>query len=727
MMKPSRWYAGLAIGASLMLAACSDDDTGGGASSTTTISGTAATGAPMIGADITLRCLNDGTASTTTNALGNYTVTVPTTNLPCAISAAPAGGGQSHFSVTSGSGNVVANISPLTSLALALAGTAPDATWFSGLNSAGLQTLAVALSTAVNTLNTALSGYGLPTNFNPFSSPLLAATAAQTGNDYDRLLEQLQAAQEGSADPSFASLLVSAADGSLTLPTPPRTPGATSLEAFFTTFAGDYTLKVTSVSSEGASAGAATLFPLNSARGVRISANGDVTFSAVGRTITYAAADYSRDFTGSTTSQNQVNFRATDTNWLELSIFYNPETGELRLDPAGFLANDEGLATLKGPVFIPTETEPPAPTCNMGDDKLVFTNGPVDFCGFTRSASATNGVDHYFQFTSTAGSNGITYVKFDMNNDDSAVLKVTIENDEYAFGCGGVLPACSGVAVSSGSSYKQFTLNATALAVINGADQGITVNGLLIHPVTSQPPGPTGTLASLIGAAHAGTYVLSCPVNGGGTANKTIVINADGSSTVDGNVVVDTTHAGAIGVSFNNVTSSGTGTNPTPTYNLFFNANGTLMAGPVHGATGSFMGCSAVSGTRSAATSPVPIISSHAMSATLTCTQGYTPNTAVTNNPVGSTAFVIDSNGTVTLGGLQLSSADYNGANPKWTLTDNATFPIQFIDNRVLEVSNDSNSSTTTLKLIVTLNANDSLNKVEYRNMGNLGTCVTAP
>lgn len=724
MMKPSRWYAGLAVGASLLLVACGGDDKGAPApsASTSTITGTAAIGAPMVGASITLRCLNNGSASTTSDASGEFTVTVPTVNLPCAISAAPAGGGQSHYSVTSGSGSVVANISPMTSLALALAGATPDATWFAALNNAGLQALAAALNAAVSNLSTALSGYALPANFNPFSSPLIAPAAGQSGNDYDRLLEQLQAALDASADPSFANLLASAAGGSLTLPTPPRTPGATSVETFFTTFAGGYNLKVTSVVSEGVSAGAAALFPLGSARAVTIGANGDVTFAAVGRTITYAAADYNRDFTGTASTQNQVNYRDSDTGWLELSIFYDPATGELRLDPAGFLANDEGLATLKGPVYLPTSA-PPVATCSSGDDKLVFTNGPADFCGFSRSASA-NSITNYFQFTSAAGTHGVTYVKFDMNSDDSAVLKVTIENDAYAFGCGGALPACTGVSVSTGSSYKQFTLSDTALAVINGAIQGITVNGLLIHPVTSPPPEPAGTLAGLIGAAHAGTYVLSCPVAGGGSANRTVVINADGSSTVDGNAVVDGSHAGGIGASFNNVTSSGTWTLPAPTYNLFFNANGTLMAGPVHGATGSLMGCTAVSGARAAALNPATVIAGYARSAQLTCTHNFNPGTPVTRaNPDGSTAFAIDSNGVVTLGELRLSAADYNGTNPNWSLEDNATYPIQYIESRVLRVSDYTGNTATEVKLKVELNADDSLRNVVYENQGHRGTC----
>lgn len=47
MKKPSRWYAGAAVVSSLLLVACGSD---GGGSSTSTISGTAATGAPMVGA-----------------------------------------------------------------------------------------------------------------------------------------------------------------------------------------------------------------------------------------------------------------------------------------------------------------------------------------------------------------------------------------------------------------------------------------------------------------------------------------------------------------------------------------------------------------------------------------------------------------------------------------------------------------------------------------------------
>lgn len=690
MMKPSRWYAGLAVGASLLLVACGGDDKGAPApsASTSTITGTAAIGAPMVGASITLRCLNNGSASTTSDASGEFTVTVPTVNLPCAISAVPAGGGQSHYSVTSGSGSVVANISPMTSLALALAGATPDATWFAALNNAGLQALAAALNAAVSNLSTALSGYALPANFNPFSSPLIAPAAGQSGNDYDRLLEQLQAALDASADPSFANLLASAAGGSLTLPTPPRTPGATSVETFFTTFAGGYNLKVTSVASEGVSAGAAALFPLGSARAVTIGANGDVTFAAVGRTITYAAADYNRDFTGTASTQNQVNYRDSDTGWLELSIFYDPATGELRLDPAGFLANDEGLAMLKGPVYLPTSA-PPVATCSSGDDKLVFTNGPADFCGFSRSASA-NSIPNYFQFTSAAGAHGVTYVKFDMNSDDSAVLKVTIENDAYAFGCGGALPACTGVSVSTGSSYKQFTLSGTALAVINGASQGITVNGLLIHPVTAGGGGDTGgsgTLAQQLSAPFAGTYLLSCYSNGSSSplVERTVVVNADGSSTLDGNAVISTGHGGQVKLqrgASGSYSYQGFYHDPvsfkSTYFKLSFKDDGALVTDSnrshlanvddVGGSCTGISGPNVGSGAINMSTLPA-LIGSYALTDTLTCSGASTPL------PAGLTTVAIDSDGTLRAGSISLTSAQYVAEGKAFTIQDGVSIP----------------------------------------------------
>jgi hypothetical protein len=354
--------AGMIIGSSLFLTACGSSDSGTSSTGNTSISGTAATGAAMTSGTVTLKCGSSVTRTATISATGTWSTTVPTVNLPCAVEATD--GTNSYYSFTVGNGSsIVSNVTPLTTLTLAQILGATPASLFASLSATDLAKLNTsAINAAIAALNAALASYALPAGFNPVTTPLTAATSTQSGNAYDDLLEQF-----GAANTDLTALVTAAATGTLpTLATPSYTPGVTSLEDFFTTFAGDYTLKVTSVASEGVSAGAAALFPLDSARGVSIKANGDVTFAAVGRTITYAAADYNRDFMGTASTQNQVRYRRKDNNWLELYITYDPATGELHADPSGFLSNDEGLAMLKGTVFVPPTTAPGPVTCNSG-------------------------------------------------------------------------------------------------------------------------------------------------------------------------------------------------------------------------------------------------------------------------------------------------------------------------------------------------------------------------
>lgn len=354
------------LSASLLLSACGSDDssTAGNTptSVSTTVSGVAATGAPIASGSIVLHCQNSWNEGTTTNSNGEWSIVVPSANLPCAIKATASG--QNYYSFTTGSGSsIVTNVTPLTSLALAKAGITPDDSWFNALNDAGLQSLSTNIAAAITALQSALqtAGYTLPSDFNPFA----AAFTAEAGNDYDDLLEALKAALTA-ASSDFATLLTNFASGG-SLPDAP---------------------------------------------------DGD------------------------------------------------------------------------------TDPEEPAGSCTAGDDKLVFTNGPTGFCGFSKEASA-NTIENYYQFTSTAGSHGTVYVKFNMNEDGSTVHDVTIENDDYAFACGvGELPACTGVTFSSGSTYKQFTLNATQLSVIYGANEAITVSGLLIHSTSSSGTGGSDTIAT---------------------------------------------------------------------------------------------------------------------------------------------------------------------------------------------------------------------------------------
>lgn len=547
---------GILLGASLLLSACGGGDGGSTGSNsntgngTTSISGSAATGAALTSGTVELSC-KDGLKKTgiAISATGTWSSTVPTANLPCAVKASD--GSHTYYSFTVGNGSsLVTNVTPLTTLALAkILGSSP-ATLFASLSATDLAKLNdSAITAAIAALNTALANYALPGNFNPVTSPLTAAATGQTGNDYDRLLDQFQ-----DANPNLDTLVTAAATGTLpTLATPSYTPGAASFSEFFSTFAGHYTLTVANAGAEGANNAAVTaLFPANSSRTVHIQSNGDVSIDAAGRTLSYTAASYSavadRFDAGSV---NVVRYRAggtTSGNCCDLYIKYDSSTGKLEVDPSGFV-NNEGYATLKGTIFVPPPA-PPVASCSSGDDKLVFTGGPADFCGFTKNTSGNN-IAHYYQFTSSSGSHGITYVKFDTNSDDSTVLKVTIENDAYAYGCGGAFADCNGVTISTGSTSKQFTLNNTALSVINGASQGITVSGLLIHPVSSSgggsgstPSTPAGKLAAAFGAGFSGTYSLSCS----GTPH-TVTINTDGSSLIDSTPLVGTTGYGRMEIS----------------------------------------------------------------------------------------------------------------------------------------------------------------------------------
>lgn len=335
----SSGLAGLLLCSAVLLAGCGND--GSVTDPNTTITGTAATGAPLAAATVNLRCKGGSTATATTSATGKWSVTVPTTSLPCAVQVAA--GGIELYSLTFGSGGtIVANLTPLTTLAIAGAsGDAPDDAWFDSLNDGGLQTLGIDLATALTALANALQtqGFTLPAGtFNPF----VITFDAEAGNAWDDLLEALKSALDN-ASSDLPTLLASyAAGGDL--------PGA-------------------------------------------------------------------------------------------------PEGG--------------------------------GGSCSSGDDKLVFTGYPGDFCGFTREASA-NTIPDYYQFTSTAGTHGTTYVKFTLAPGGGSVQTLVIENDDYAFSCGGTT-ACNGIIIRTGSTYIWFELDGTLLEPLFGATGNLTVNGMVTH------------------------------------------------------------------------------------------------------------------------------------------------------------------------------------------------------------------------------------------------------
>lgn len=103
---------------SALLAGCGGGGGGGGNAAAeappVTITGTAATGAPMAGALVTVVGANGVTASATAGADGTYSITVNGLTFPALLSASAAGVTQYSWTFDAG----VANITPLTTLAL---------------------------------------------------------------------------------------------------------------------------------------------------------------------------------------------------------------------------------------------------------------------------------------------------------------------------------------------------------------------------------------------------------------------------------------------------------------------------------------------------------------------------------------------------------------------------------------------------------------------------------
>lgn len=93
---------------------------GGGAAASGRVSGTSATGAPMVGF-VEAVGANGATASTATDAQGKFTLNTTGLTIPIILRITPNNGGTPHYSYSSVSGVITRNVTPLTSLALYLA------------------------------------------------------------------------------------------------------------------------------------------------------------------------------------------------------------------------------------------------------------------------------------------------------------------------------------------------------------------------------------------------------------------------------------------------------------------------------------------------------------------------------------------------------------------------------------------------------------------------------
>ncbi len=153
-----------------------------------TIAGTAAKGAALAGAAVSIKCAA-GTGTATTGSDGTYSVTITGANLPCALKVVGTEGSVFHSVVagTGSSGTFAANITPLTEMLVAqLAGAAPG-TFFDGF--AGTTTVSAAtLTAAIAYVKAAVAGTTDLTGVNPVTDTLAV------GNPLDLKIDAVMAA-----------------------------------------------------------------------------------------------------------------------------------------------------------------------------------------------------------------------------------------------------------------------------------------------------------------------------------------------------------------------------------------------------------------------------------------------------------------------------------------------------------------------------------------------------
>ena len=189
--------------ATLVLSACG----GGGSDAPVTppvvvppaalaISGTAATGAAMAGANVQVKCVG-GTGSATSAPDGTYSTSVTGGALPCVLSATSSDGKTTLRSVAPAgtSTTVVANVTPLTEIIAAQIAGGDAAALFTTFDANAQAKLTTGgVTTAITAVTSALQGTVDLTGLNPLTDALVAANGSKTGNALDQKLDALGAA-----------------------------------------------------------------------------------------------------------------------------------------------------------------------------------------------------------------------------------------------------------------------------------------------------------------------------------------------------------------------------------------------------------------------------------------------------------------------------------------------------------------------------------------------------
>lgn len=213
----AHWAISLAVSATLALGGCGGGS--GGGAKAPTLSGTAAVGAAIAGGTVTARCADGNTFTevVTTDASGNWTGTLTSGTMPCALQITGGNPPDTLYSYASSTGTV--NITPLTTLALAQATGQTPADWFNAFSGTPVD-----ITSAANEVLAALTdaGFVVPGSGNPFTTPFVA-----DGSGWDGLLDDLrQAIDEDPALADLDALVALVKDGNLnsSIPDAPAPP-----------------------------------------------------------------------------------------------------------------------------------------------------------------------------------------------------------------------------------------------------------------------------------------------------------------------------------------------------------------------------------------------------------------------------------------------------------------------------------------------------------------------
>ncbi|MHB8389261.1 MAG: BACON domain-containing protein [Acidobacteriaceae bacterium] len=193
-------FALVLLGA-LVLSGCGGGGGGGGGGSgspdsgANVLSGTAAAGAPLANATVTLKDSAGVVETTTADAKGNYSFDVSGKQFPVMLEVQPnIPGAVPLFSASLASG--IANITPLTDLQVfeAAGGADPSTIYNSGdFSQIGNSTLDYGKTAVDSNLVSQLTSNGLATNLDPITTPMVA-----NGDGIDALLDQIKIAINGS-------------------------------------------------------------------------------------------------------------------------------------------------------------------------------------------------------------------------------------------------------------------------------------------------------------------------------------------------------------------------------------------------------------------------------------------------------------------------------------------------------------------------------------------------